>query len=162
MSGQCKTCGGTGEFDTGGREPWGAWIPACCPDCDGSGKEKAVSESWLERQMAKAEKLMDTLPDDVLAWQHLHIQPARNQGKRMMSEIPNWAADLLKQADPNPTMPMLHYDTENWTLEVIWKLESYNVQRQDGVDKLIGIASGEMVGVVLHGVSIGTIESLGE
>jgi hypothetical protein len=33
-----------------------------------------MSDSWLERQMAKAEKLLDTLPDDVLVWQHLSLE----------------------------------------------------------------------------------------
>lgn len=40
----CKACNGTGEVDTGGSTPWGAWITDACPYCDGTGKEKPDAE----------------------------------------------------------------------------------------------------------------------
>ena len=34
----CQHCQGTGEIDTGGSTPWGAWITDACPYCEGKGK----------------------------------------------------------------------------------------------------------------------------
>lgn len=35
---RCPYCGGRGEGDSGGFEPWGAPISIPCPDCHGEGE----------------------------------------------------------------------------------------------------------------------------
>ena len=37
---RCPACGGEGEFDTGGFEPWGTPISVGCEDCLGSGERE--------------------------------------------------------------------------------------------------------------------------
>ena len=72
----------------------------------------------------------------------------------MSEQIPSWAADLIKQAEPNPRMPLVHYDLDGKWLEVIWRLESYNrAYFSKLVDRLIGKDSGEIVGLIFKGIS---------